>query len=230
MSTIKLSALIFRYDLNHRAQKEAESDKGNGVAGGDTPPEYEPDGGGGEDHSPSCIDDGDDDVIETVEPIPKIPEPPDRQDSKSSSSSGGKKQDHPNVKRRDSNRSIKAIEVRDENHPPSNNRTNSVSNDSQSRNVRDGEKNEVPTTRSVKKSRSRAGSERASANMSSKQMSGSQLDAAVPSSSPRKGKREEGWKEVGRRCMCVSVFLSLSLSLSLSLVKRMTNRDMAHLD
>ena len=179
-----------------RAQKEAESDKGNGAAGGDTPPEYEPDGGGGEDPSPS-VEEGEDDVIETAEPVPKIPEPPDRHETKSN-----KKSDHQNVRRHDSNRSSKATEVRDENHHP-NNRASSVSGEtSLTRVSKDSEKIEVPlTTRPVKKSRNRTGSERSSGvnASSSKQMVGSQLDAAVPSTSPRKGKREEGWKEVGRR-------------------------------
>ena len=196
------TATLFYYIsslLIHRAQKEAEIEKGNGAAGGDTPPEYEPDGNGGaggEDQVAGGADEGDDDVIETTEPVPKIPEPPDRTETKSN-----KKQDHQNTRRQEQNRANKATELRDENQPPPNNRASSVSSENQTKNSsRDGEKSEGSGTRPIKKTRSRAGSERASGNISSsKQGSGSQLDSAVPSSSPRKGKREEGWKEVGRR-------------------------------
>lgn len=190
----------------HRAQKEAESEKGNGATGGDTPPDYEVEGNGGGGGDPSQLaaggaDEGDDDVIETTEPVPKIPEPPDRIESTKSN----KKQDHQqNSRRHEQNRSNKATELRDENQPPPNNRASSLSSENQVKNVpKDGEKpqGEGPGTRPIKKTRSRAGSERSSSGniSSSKGGSGSQLDSAVPSSSPRKGKREEGWKEVGRR-------------------------------
>ena len=184
--------------LIFRAQKEAENDKGNGATGGDTPPDYEAeanDGGGGmEDHTPSAVggaDEGDDDVIETIEPVPKISEPPDPTETKSH-----KKHDHQNIRRHDSS---KILELRDENQPPpNNNRSSSLGCEGQMKNLRDSERSEGSSTRPIKKSRSRAGSERVSSG-TSRQGSGSQLDSAVPSSSPRKGKREEGWKEVGRR-------------------------------
>ena len=186
----------------HRAQKEAESEKGNGATGGDTPPEYEAEGngggGGGEDLAAGGADEGDDDVIETTDPVPKIPEPSDRTETKSN-----KKPDHPNTRRHEQNRANKVAELRDENQPPPNNRASSLSSENQMKNLsKDGEKqSEGSGTRPIKKTRSRAGSERSSSGniSSSKQGSGSQLDSAVPSSSPRKGKREEGWKEVGRR-------------------------------
>ena len=181
----------------HRAQKEAESEKGNGATGGDTPPEYEAEGNGGGGGGGGA-DEGDDDIIETTEPVPKIPEPPDRTETKSN-----KKQDHPNTRRHEQNRANKVAELRDENQPPPNNRASSLSSENQMKNSsKDGEKqSEGSGTRPIKKTRSRAGSERSSSGniSSSKQGSGSQLDSAVPSSSPRKGKREEGWKEVGRR-------------------------------
>ena len=192
--------------LTCRAQKEAENDKGNGATGGDTPPEYETEaigGGGGdvEDHTPSAAggaDEVDDDVIETIEPVPKTSEPSDPTETKSH-----KKHDHQSIRRHDSNLANKATELRDENQPPpNNNRSSSLGCESQMKNSRDNERSEPgSSTRPIKKSRSRAGSERAtSGNLStSRQGSGSQLDSAVPSSSPRKGKREEGWKEVGRR-------------------------------
>ena len=181
----------------HRAQKEAENDKGNGAAGGDTPPEYEPEGNGGGGEDPSTAaggDEGDDDVIETTDPVPKIPEPPDRPEITTKSN---KKQDHQNVRRQEQNRANKVTELRDENQPPPNNRASSVSSENHSK----SDRSEGSGSRPIKKSRSRAGSERSSSGniSSSKQGSGSQLDSVVPSCSPRKGKREEGWKEVGRR-------------------------------
>ena len=39
----------------------------------------------------------------------------------------------------------------------------------------------------------------------------------TPTTSPKKGKKEEGWKEVGRRCLSVCLSVSLCLSVCLSL-------------
>ena len=193
--------------MTSRAQKEGS----NGTAAGDMPPDGDPG---------DTLDDGiedlpEDDTVEVAEP----PEPikvPDQETRKKKDPSVRKRD---SLKRSETSKSrCEAVDTREEENQSPNHRIPSVSNEvpprrnverkEQSRSIKSRVKSSSQTHPLTKTANQLSSPIIATSRVSPIRTSVNEL-VTMPTNSPRKGRKEEGWKEVGRRCVCVCVCVAV---------------------